>query len=220
MIPSKAFPRLQLWPAERALIAPEALLKNVGRYAVILALCGVLAGCGGRGLVSSGTSTSTPAPSPAPVTTSSNPGSNAPGAGSGSTTPTPVAVSAGASVTAVNITVAPAASSQPPNVEDLGVNPASGLGMAANTGDAIHRGSTMRVLLFGPGLNSAMQVSIAGPHDIAVTNLQSVQATDNTPGVAFTAAVSANAALGARTVFLKNSNGDVTSFTGGLEVIP
>jgi hypothetical protein len=65
-----------------------------------------------------------------------------------------------------------------------------------------------------------MQVTIAGPHDITVTNMQSIQATDNTPGVAFTAAVSANAALGARTVYLKDTNGDITSFTGGLEVIP
>ena len=57
----------------------------------------------------------------------------------------------------------------------------------------------MRVLLFGPGLNSAMQVTIAGPHDITVSNMQSITATDNTPGVAFTAAVAGNAALGART---------------------
>jgi hypothetical protein len=92
--------------------------------------------------------------------------------------------------------------------------------MAANTGDTIHRGSAMRVLLFGPGLNSAMQVTVAGPKDITITNMQSITATDNTPGVAFTASVAGNAALGARTVYLRNTNGDVTSFTGGLEVIP
>ena len=92
--------------------------------------------------------------------------------------------------------------------------------MALNTGGAVHRGSTMRILLFGPGLNGSMKVSIAGPHDITVGKIESVEATDNTPGVAFTAAVASNAALGARTVFLKSATGDVTSFTGGLEVIP
>jgi hypothetical protein len=78
----------------------------------------------------------------------------------------------------------------------------------------------MRILLFGPGLNGSMKVTIAGPHDIKIGTLEAVEATDNTPGIAFTAAVSSNAALGARTVFLKSANGDVTSFTGGLEVIP
>lgn len=92
--------------------------------------------------------------------------------------------------------------------------------MALNTGGAIHRGSTMRILLFGQGLNGSMKVTVAGPHDINVGTLEAVQATDNTPGVAFTATAASNAALGARTVYLRAANGDLTSFTGGLEVIP
>jgi hypothetical protein len=100
------------------------------------------------------------------------------------------------------------------------VNGFSGQASASNTGGLIHRGASMRVLLFGPGLNGQMQVRIAGPSDITVSNLTGIQATDNTPGVAFTATVAGNAALGARTVFLQNSAGDVTSFTGGLEVVP
>ncbi len=100
------------------------------------------------------------------------------------------------------------------------MNPVSGLGMALNTGGAIHRGSTMRILLFGPGLNGGMNVTVAGPHDITLGPPESVLATDNTPGIAFTATAASNAALGARTVYLRSANGDLTSFTGGLEVIP
>ena len=96
----------------------------------------------------------------------------------------------------------------------------TGSGSAFNTGDMIHRGQTARVLLFGPGLSGDMQVIIRGPADIAISNLNAITATDNTPGITFTAAVSSNAALGARTVVLQNSKGDVTTFTGGLEVVP
>lgn len=92
--------------------------------------------------------------------------------------------------------------------------------MASNTGGSIRRGSTMRLLLFGPGLNSGMKITVAGPPDITISNIQGVQATDNTPGVAFTAKVAGNASLGARTVYLRAANGDTTSFTGGLEVVP
>lgn len=186
------------------------------RAAPILLICAVLAGCGGRGLVDNGnnspsatpttTSTSNPAPVPAPTSSGSN--------------PTPINVAAGQNVAGVNITVTPPAGSPAPNAQDLGVNPVSGLGMALNTGGAIHRGSTMRILLFGPGLNGSMKVTIAGPKDISIGTLQAVQATDNTPGVAFTATAASNAELGARTVYLRAANGDLTSFTGGLEVIP
>ncbi len=65
-----------------------------------------------------------------------------------------------------------------------------------------------------------MTVVVEGPTDIQVSNVQSIRATDNTPGVSFTAAVSGNAALGARSVVLQASNGDITTFTGGLEVVP
>ena len=184
------------------------------RVAPILLLC-VLAGCGGRGLVSNNATSPT-----APVTSSSSNSGSSPTSSSVASGPTAITVAAGQNIAGADITVTPPASSQPPNAEDLGVNPLSGLGMASNTGGTIHRGSTMRILLFGPGLNSQMQVVVAGPSDITVSNVQSTQATDKTPGLAFFAAVAGNAALGARTIYLKNPNGDVTSFAGGLEVIP
>jgi hypothetical protein len=65
-----------------------------------------------------------------------------------------------------------------------------------------------------------MQVTIRGPADITVSNIVSITSTNNTPGISFVAVVGANAALGARTVVLQNTQGDVTTFTGGLEVVP
>jgi hypothetical protein len=93
-------------------------------------------------------------------------------------------------------------------------------GTASNSGDIIHQGSTMKVLLFGAGLNGNMTVSISGPGDITIANIRSITSTTGTPGIAFDATVRAGAALGARTVFLKSANSDITSFTGGLEVVP
>jgi len=63
-----------------------------------------------------------------------------------------------------------------------------------------------------------MQVSISGPVDIGISQLQSIQSTSGVPGVAFRAAVPSSAAIGARTVILQAPNGDITTFTGGLEV--
>jgi hypothetical protein len=96
----------------------------------------------------------------------------------------------------------------------------TGSGSAYNTGDIIHRGQTARVLLFGTALSGDMQVVIRGPSDIAVSQIVSIQSTNNTPGLSFVATVSPTAALGARTVVLQTAQGDVTTFTGGLEVAP
>ena len=117
------------------------------------------------------------------------------------------------STSGVDIVVASPASSPTPNAENLGTG-----NSASNTGATIPQGTTATVLLFGPGLNGSMQVTISGPADIAISNIQSITSTDNTPGVSFTAAVAGNAALGARTVLLRDSKDDITSFTGGLEV--
>jgi hypothetical protein len=122
-------------------------------------------------------------------------------------------VSAGQTTAGVDIAVASPASTPTPNAESLGTG-----NTASNTGATVSQGTTTTVLLFGPGLNGNMQVTISGPSDITVTNIQSITATDNTPGVSFSAAVASNAVLGARTVLLRDSKNDITSFTGGLEV--
>jgi hypothetical protein len=147
----------------------------------------------------------------------SNGGTTTGGGGSGGGgavgQPVIIGVSGGQTSSGVDIAVTSPASSPTPNAENLGTG-----NSASNTGATISQGTTATVLLFGPGLNGNMQVTISGPGDIAISNIQSITSTDNTPGISFTAAVALNAALGARTVLLRDSKDDITSFTGGLEV--
>lgn len=93
-------------------------------------------------------------------------------------------------------------------------------GTASNTGSSIRRGETRTVLLFGPGLSGTMQVSLTGPADVTISNVRTITSTTDTPGVAFSASAASGAALGARTVILRATNDDITTFTGGLEVLP
>ncbi len=160
------------------------------------------------------------APAPATSTPASTPPSSSGGPPAPVTAPAIVTTAAAGSASGVNITVGPPASATPPNAQDLGVAGMTGSASAFNTGATISQGATQRVVLFGPGLNGNMQVTIRGPNDIQVSNITSTTATDNTPGISFTATVAGNAALGARTVVLQASNGDITTFTGGLEVVP
>ncbi len=140
-------------------------------------------------------------------------GGTTPAASSGAVT-----VNGGSTVTGADITV-PAAPSQPLNALVLGVADInSGGGSASNTGATVARGSQARVLMFGPGLNGNVRVTISGPNDITVNNIQSITSTKGTPGVEFVIGVSAGAAVGARTVFLTNPSGNATAFSGGLEI--
>jgi hypothetical protein len=129
-------------------------------------------------------------------------------------------VGGGQTVSGVDITVGSPADSPTPNAQMLGVANIGQGGSASNVGEVIHRGSTMKVLLFGTGLAGSMTVTISGPNDIAVSNVRNITSTGGMTGVAFDAAVSGNAALGARTVRLRSAHDDITTFTGGLEVIP
>jgi hypothetical protein len=172
----------------------------VYRFSIILFSLGLLAGCGGAG------------------TSASAPPTNL--GGGAVAKPVTVTVNAGQTAGDVNIAVVAPASSPPPNATVLGVAALTGSGSAFNTGATIPRGATQRVLLFGPGLSGSMQVKITGPADITISNIITIKATDGTAGVSFTAAVAGNAALGCRTVVLQASNGDITTFTGGLEVVP
>ena len=128
-------------------------------------------------------------------------------------TPVTVAVADGQAVSGTNITVPTGTSTL--NAEFLGTG-----GTANNTGDVVHRGESTNVVLFGTGLSGSVTVTISGPADILVSNVVTRTSTDGTPGVSFDVAVSSSAALGARTVFLQSGDNQLTSFTGGLEVIP
>lgn len=133
--------------------------------------------------------------------------------------PAVISVSGG-TASGVDIDVA-APSGTAPNAQDLGVaSLSSGGGSADNTGAQIHRGASMHVLLFGPGLSGDMQVRLSGPQDYTVTNRISISSTDNTPGIEFDLTMNGDAALGGRTVFLIDARNNVTTFTGGLEVLP
>ncbi len=148
--------------------------------------------------------------------------------------PVVVNVSTGGQVVqGINITVfnpATPATPGPPNAELLGVNH-GGTFSLFNTGDTISRtlpGPQM-VALCGPGLSQNMTVTVAGPSDFAVSNISGSPALcqpqgggTNVPGIQFDLTVTnPNATLGARTVILRNvPDNDITTFTGGLEVVP
>ena len=175
------------------------------RFACMIALLALLVGCGGT--ASSPSAGSNP-------TTNSTPGNAPP------PTITPVTVAAGQSLANVDVTVPPPAGAAPPNVLDLGAGNLCGAMNACNTGDVVHRGSTAVVLMFGPGLTAAMQISVNGPNDITFGTPVAINSTSGTPGLQVSAKVGSGAALGARTVVLRAADGDITTFTGGLEVVP
>jgi len=132
---------------------------------------------------------------------------------------------AGANVPGVDINVGNPQACPAENAEVLGVADLSATKLSAtNTGSQISRTPPQNskiVVMFGKGLTGVSQVSIGGqPGDFVVTNVSSIKATDGTPGVQFNVGVSVTAALGARSVILRTSNNDITTFTGGLEVIP
>jgi len=141
------------------------------------------------------------------------------GGGGGGSSPTPVSVSAGSTTSGVDIAVVTPQSSPTPNAEFLGVN--LGFGVAATTGDTVSRSQgTVTVTMYGPGLSSTMTATISGPADITIGSLSSITANDGTPGIQFPITLTSTTALGARTIILKDSNGDITTFTGGMEVTP
>lgn len=171
----------------------------------------IFEGCAGRGLTSSSL-TSPTAPLSNPSASSAAPSGSSP---SDLSTANLVTVSAGAKSSGIDIVVAPAAGAE--NAIALGT---LADGFAANTGAVVHQASTDTIVLFGPGLSGAMGVSISGPQDIGVSNIRSIQAKDGTSGIAFDAVVGATSTPGARTVYLKATNNDISAFAGGLEVQP
>ncbi|MGE0406732.1 MAG: hypothetical protein AB7O65_10550 [Candidatus Korobacteraceae bacterium] len=176
--------------------------------ATILVLICAFAACGGE----SSASSQTPQPGACnPVTTPTSPASTPSGILSGAMT---VTVQSGTTATGIDIGVQPTASS-PLNALFLGVGSVGSTITLRNTGDVIRRGQTRDIALVGNGVNTATEVTILGPPDIQIAGVT----TAGSNGVRFTAVVSSDAALGMRTVLLRNSAG-VTAFTGGLEVLP
>jgi hypothetical protein len=176
-------------------------------------LCVSLAACGGGG----GSSTTTGG-------TTTGSGVNPP-----ATTPPapPTLVTAGS--TGVDITVPGPSTSPVLNAQVLGAQ--GGIQgtkqFAFSTGDFVHQGAQgVTVLLFGPGLSAnnvshVNAIGIGGSGDVTVVpnSVNGLTASDGTTtGISFAINVAPNAVLGPRTVFLVAGN-DMTTFTGGLEVV-
>ena len=173
-----------------------------------LFVLGAVLGCGGRGLKDGPSASGSAVPSPA--TSAAQPGS-----GGELSNDNTLVVNAGSTTSSVNVIVTPSAATE--NAMVLGK---MADGFAANTGTIVHTASTNTIVLFGPGLSGNMSVMLSGPKDIGVSNIRSVQAKDGTPGLAFDAVIGSSTAVGARTVYLKAANSDITAFAGGLEVQP
>jgi hypothetical protein len=211
------------------------------RIVSLVLICALLVACGsgapgsatnginpgGRGAGGTGTGGGTSGGGGTGGSTSGGTGSGGSGGsgGGGSTAPsTPTVVSVSANQTTSGAAIAVVAPTDTnPNAIALGtMATGASSGSASNTGGSIEQGSTMTVLMFGTGLSSSMTISISGPSDLTVSSPVSIQSTDNPPipGVAFTLAATPSASLGARTVILQDTNNNVTTFTGGLQVIP
>jgi hypothetical protein len=127
-----------------------------------------------------------------------------------------ITVSNGQTSSGINIVVPNTASAF--NVELLGVNsPGASTISASNVGGAVARGSSAAILIFGKGLTGTPTLSISGPADVSITNQQSVKSTDGTPGIEFQITVGSGAAVGARTLSVKQDP-DASAFVGGIEI--
>ena len=179
----------------------------------LIGLLGVV-GCS-RGLQngsSTTTANSSPVPAAGPPTSSS---AQPPTPGGDTRNDNTIAVTAGSDTAGVDIAVSPAVGTE--NAIVLGK---LSDGFAANTGTTVHLASATTIVLFGPGLSGSMSVIISGPNDVGISNVRDAQSQTGTPGIAFDAVIGSSSAVGARTVYLKAANNDITAFTGGLEVTP
>ena len=74
-------------------------------------------------------------------------------------------------------------------------------------------------ITFVTGAPSGLQVQIGATQAITIANLMTfLAASVDANLIKVSAAVAGNAAVGARTVLLRDSKDDITTFTGGLEV--
>ncbi len=171
----------------------------------VLLLTAFWVGCGGG---SSSTTSNAPTTPPPSGGTSNSGGSL--------TAPQEVAVTNGQTTSGINIVVPNTASAF--NITLLGVNsPSATTISASNVGGAVARGSTATILIFGPGLTGSETLSLSGPNDVSITGEKGVKSTDGTPGIQFQVTVGGNAAIGARTLSVKQGS-NAAAFVGGIEV--
>lgn len=156
--------------------------------------------------------------------------------GGGSTVPPgPVAVTSGGSFIGVNITLPAPVASPALNATMIGAAVPASSGSTSitltNAPAVIHLSSVptsganagqMIVALLGNGMTTGTtslisSVTLSGPNDITIGT---PAALTGGGGIGFRITLGGSAATGARTVFLKNAQGDITAYTGGLEILP
>lgn len=165
--------------------------------------------------------------------------STTPGGAAGPPPPTSpasgsITVAAGSTVNSVNITLPAPTASGGFNATMLGVAVPATSGSTSiqltNSPSVIHLSQLpatgqMIVAITGTGLATTgaspaslvTSVTISGPNDVTVgTN----NVLSGGGGIGFRITLGASTATGARTVFLKNAQGDITAFSGGLEILP
>ncbi len=184
--------------------------------ASVITLSLILAACGG-GRSSSTTPGGTGGPEPPP-----SPASGA------------VTVAAGSTVNNVNITLPAPSGSGGFNAEMLGVAVPATSGSTSiqltNSPSIIHLGQLpssgqMIVAITGTGLATTAtpptslvtSITVSGPNDVTVGQSNVLSGGG---GIGFRITLGASTATGARTIFLKNAQGDITAFSGGLEILP
>jgi hypothetical protein len=190
----------------------------ISRLIVLTCAAALITGCGSGG----GTSSSTGS--------SGNTGGNS-GGGSVSA-PAVVTATGGGTATGVDIAVVAPASSTSPNAQVIGAaaTSASSLSLTNTEARVSKAAGTQVVALCGTGLLAAMKVGVGDApgvsnSDFTITNITGVtcsgsgSGSTSTPGLQFDITVASGALLGNRTVFLQSTNNDVTTFTGGLEVV-
>ena len=195
---------------DRSLFSPW--MKLVLALAVLVGAG--LAACGGGGGSSNSPASSSTSQTVAPSSTIPGGGVTNPG-GILLAAPTPVQVAANQSTVSVDIQVPAVASTI--NAISLAVTAVNaGSAYVSDSGVSARQGNQYWLWIVGTGITPSLTVAFSGPGDIATSGAP--LALQNSAGTIYPITVPANAALGARTIILTDSNSNVTTLAGGLEV--
>ena len=182
--------------------------------ALALLVAAGLAACGGGGGSSNSPASNSSSQAALPSSTVSGGGVTDPG-GILLATPTPVQVAANVSTVSVDIQVPAVASAI--NAVSLAVTAVNaGSTYVTDSGVGVRQGNQYWLWIVGTGITPSLNVGFSGPGGITTSGTP--LALQKSVGTIYPITVAANAALGARTIILTDSNSNVTTLAGGLEV--
>jgi hypothetical protein len=96
----------------------------------------------------------------------------------------------------------------------------SGSCTAGASGAQVKQGATATLFLVGTGIVTGDSFAVSGNSaDIVISNIQFTKADSGEPAATFDIAVSAGAPVGMRNLMVFNTNGEMTAFVGGLEIV-